>query len=254
MPMPSLDPTPSGLAERIPRSVPDEAHDASYLAASAKTRNFSTRLHPESARFPVCSETSSWLMQAATPNAPRLRGHGACYACGRGARESLCNDAAGSPRQMIRRLLGALLLLLAALGQGSAQDAPAPAPALPSPGPCPATAPAPSPPVPETHVPGRARASGRRTAPNPAPPAQPAPEMPKPVASTQSVLGTLVHGEDGSSVGRLVDVLVDKSGVPREAVLDAGRLPRRREPAHRRALANACISTRTAKTRLSPSR
>jgi hypothetical protein len=36
------------------------------------------------------------------------------------------------------------------------------------------------------------------------------------------VLGTLVHGEDGSSVGRLVDVLVDKSGVPREAVLDSG--------------------------------
>ncbi|MBV9654510.1 MAG: PRC-barrel domain-containing protein [Acetobacteraceae bacterium] len=44
----------------------------------------------------------------------------------------------------------------------------------------------------------------------------------KPDDVLQAVLGTQVTGQNGSTVGRLVDVLVDKAGSPQAAVLDVG--------------------------------
>lgn len=62
-------------------------------------------------------------------------------------------------------------------------------------------------------------------------PTQPAPTRPAPPADSidklsqthvVAVLGLAAHGADGKEVGRIVDVLVDQSGKPRAAVIDAG--------------------------------
>ncbi len=116
-----------------------------------------------------------------------------------------------------------LVLASALAGRGAAEDThtdPAPPPADRA---APATAATPSPPVPATAPPVEAPPAPDVNPPKPpAPPSQPAPKPPEHLESTQSILGTQVSGEDGTSIGRLVDVFVDKAGVPREALLDIG--------------------------------
>jgi hypothetical protein len=53
---------------------------------------------------------------------------------------------------------------------------------------------------------------------------QPKPEQVErvPTAEAIAVLGHLVEGPDGKTIGRLVDVLVDGSGVPQAGVIDFG--------------------------------
>ena len=59
-------------------------------------------------------------------------------------------------------------------------------------------------------------------APEPPPPEPPPPEAAKPAEDVQAILGVLVHGRAGSSIGRVVDVIVGRDGVPRQAIIDSG--------------------------------
>ena len=112
---------------------------------------------------------------------------------------------------MIRAFLLTLAIFLAVVGRGAAQDAPAGAASPPADA------------APAAAAPASGTASPEVTPPKPsATPPQPAPKAPEHLESTQSILGTQVLGEDGNSIGRLVDVFVDKAGVPRAALLDIG--------------------------------
>lgn len=59
-------------------------------------------------------------------------------------------------------------------------------------------------------------------APPPAPAAPPAPQTLVPIPSGVAILGKKVRAPDNSTIGRVVDVLVDGDGRPRAAVIDFG--------------------------------
>lgn len=131
----------------------------------------------------------------------------------------------------------------------SSTTAPGPAALAPA-APAPARAPAPMAPLPAATAtppaaaadePGRSTAPDSSTAAAPAPDAapesasQPAPEAaPEPAddeaetvkqvapAQAVAVLGADVRFNDGAAVGRIVDILVNASGMPEAAVLDCG--------------------------------
>lgn len=109
----------------------------------------------------------------------------------------------------------ALWSAAASAGDGAAPEAPANPPAA-TPAPTP-PAPAPSSPAPSVPAP---------TAAQPGQPAQAGPQgTPATVLDTQdyeSLLGKGVRAANGDDLGRVIDVIIDKEGRPRAAIIDFG--------------------------------
>lgn len=124
---------------------------------------------------------------------------------------------------------GALLWPLAAVAQGDSKPVDNPPAAT-----APATPPAPaatSPAATPTPAPAQPKAAPEPQAQTPAPAPQqpaakaPATETPAVVMNGQqvtSVLGKKVRGADGADMGRIVDIIADKSGQLRAAIIDFG--------------------------------